>query len=142
MNALNVIPKSSCVLESTIRENKDAEKSIWDKIQIREGKEKTDKKGQPVRGNRKIYKQWCVLGDRFLTSQKTVVPSSFESSILGLLALKTRAPQYFKRLAATSIGAASHSRRPELPEQRRSAMVATSVKDDKMTMITSVFFQY
>jgi hypothetical protein len=83
-----------------------------------------------VRGNRKIYKQRCVLGDQFLTFQNTVVPSSYESSLLGLLALKMRAPQYFERLGATSIGAASHSRRPEPPEQRISAMVATSVKDD------------
>jgi hypothetical protein len=38
-----------------------------DNVQIREGKEKTDKTGQLVRGNRKIYKRWCVLGDWFVT---------------------------------------------------------------------------
>jgi len=40
---LNGIPKSSCVLESRIRENEYAEK-YRDNIQIREGKEKIDKK--------------------------------------------------------------------------------------------------
>ena len=89
-----------------------------------------------MRGNRKIYKQWYVLGEQFLTFQKTVVPSSCESSLLGPLALKMRAPQYFERLEATSIGAASHSRRPEPPGQRRSAMVATSVKDDNDYFLT------
>jgi len=101
-----------------------------DNIQIREGKEKTNKTGQLVRGNRKIYKQWCVLGDWFVTSEKTVVPSSCANSPRSLLALKMRAPQYFERLGVTHIGAGSHSIRPEPPEERRSAIVATSVYDD------------
>jgi hypothetical protein len=65
-----------------------------------------------------------------VTFEKTVVPSSSASSPRRLLALKMRAPQYFERLGAIHIGAGSHSRRPEPPEERRSAMVATSVNDD------------
>jgi len=65
-----------------------------------------------------------------VTFEKTLVPSLCASSPRRVLAQKMRAPQYFKRLGATHIGAESHSRRPEPPEDRRSAMLATSVNDD------------
>lgn len=65
-----------------------------------------------------------------MTSEKNVVPSSCASSPRRLRALKMRAPQYFERLGATHIEEGSQSRRPEPPEERRSAMVATSVNDD------------
>jgi hypothetical protein len=65
-----------------------------DNIQVREGEEKTDKTGQLARGNRKIYKRWCVLGEWFVTFERTVVPSSYASNPRRLLALKIREPQH------------------------------------------------
>jgi hypothetical protein len=101
-----------------------------DDIQTRDGKEKTDKTQEHVGGNRKIDKRWCVAGNWFMTFQKTVVPPSCASSPRRLPALKMRAPQYFEKLGATHIRAALHSRRPEPPEQRRSAMMTTSLNDN------------